>query len=293
MVSAAVLATLIIDGVLLGGIYALAAIGLSLAWGTSRIINLAHGMLIVIGAYIAASLESLAGLHPAASIPVAAAVGFVTGYLLYRYGLHRVAENDVMSLLATFGLSLVAYGVVQLVWGNEYVGAKWGLDFAVRLGGVYVLADKLAGFAAAAAMIAVLWLLVAKTGLGRAMRALAQSFEAARIIGIDVRNVGAIAFGLAAATAMAAGVVLTSYLPLINGDAGGTWLMIAFAVTALAGVGNLPGLIAAGVILGVASSLAGFYLGPVMQAALPMILVAVVYAVKPEGLLARIRARRV
>lgn len=293
MASLAALATIIVDGVLLGGIYALAAVGLSLAWGTSRVINLAHGMFIVIGAYIAASLEELAGLHPAASIPVALGVGFAVGYLLYRYGLHRVAENDVMSLLATFGLSLVAYGVVQLLWGNNYVGARWGLGFAINIGGVYILADKLAGFAAASAMIAALWLLVARTGLGRAMRALAQSFEAARIIGIDVRRVGAIAFGLAVATAMAAGVVLTSYLPLINGDAGGTWLMIAFAVTALAGIGNLPGLIAAGVMLGVASSLAGFYLGPVMQAALPMILVAVVYAVKPEGILARVRARRV
>lgn len=279
---------LLVAGVLLGGVYALAALGLSLAWGSSRIINLAHGMLMVLGVYLAYSL----GLHPAAAIPVVAAVGFALGYLLYRYALVRVAENDVMSLLATFGLSLVFYAVIQLVWNAEPVTLGWRLYGALALGPIVIPYDKLLAFTLASLLIAALWLLLKASDIGRAMRALAQSFEAARIIGIDAAHVGAVAFGLSAAVAMASGVVLSAYQSLVQPSLAGEWLMVSFVVTALAGVGNLPGLIASGVILGVATMIAGFY-SLVWGQALPLILVAVIYAVKPEGLLARMRARRV
>ena len=279
---------LLVSGVLLGGVYALAALGLSLAWGSSRVINLAHGMLMVLGVYIAYSL----GLHPAVLLPVVAAIGFATGYLLYRYALVKVAENDVMSLLATFGLSLVFYAVIQLVWNAEPVALEWRLYGALSIGPLIIPYDKLLAFAIASLLVAVLWLFLSKSGVGRAMRALSQSFDAARIVGIDVARVGAVAFGLATAVAMAAGVVLSAYQSLVQPSLAGEWLMVSFVVTALAGVGNLPGLIAAGVLLGVATMIAGYY-SMVWGQALPLILVAVVYAVKPEGILARMRVRRV
>ena len=279
---------LLVSGVLLGGVYALAALGLSLAWGSSRVINLAHGMLMVLGVYIAYSL----GLHPAVLLPVVAAIGFATGYLLYRYALVKVAENDVMSLLATFGLSLVFYAVIQLVWNAEPVALEWRLYGALSIGPVTIPYDKLLAFAIASLLVAILWLFLSKSGVGRAMRALSQSFDAARIVGIDVARVGAVAFGLATAVAMAAGVVLSAYQSLVQPSLAGEWLMVSFVVTALAGVGNLPGLIAAGVLLGVATMIAGYY-SMVWGQALPLILVAVVYAVKPEGILARVRVRRV
>ena len=279
---------LLVGGVLLGGVYALAALGLSLAWGSSRIINLAHGMLMVLGVYIAYSL----GLHPAASLPVVAAIGCAVGYLLYRYALVRVAENDVMSLLATFGLSLVFYAVIQLVWNAEPVALEWRLYGALSIGPIIIPYDKLLAFTIASLLVALLWLFLSKSGVGRAMRALSQSFDAARIVGIDVARVGAVAFGLATAVAMAAGVVLSAYQSLVQPPLAGEWLMVSFVVTALAGVGNLPGLIAAGVLLGVATMIAGYY-SMVWGQALPLILVAIVYAVKPEGILARMRVRRV
>ena len=279
---------LVVSGLLLGGVYALAAIGLSLAWGSSRIINLAHGMLMVLGVYIASSL----GIHPAASLPLIALLGFAIGYTLYRYALIRVAENDVMSLLATFGLSLVFYAVIQLVWNADQVTPQWGLYGSLALGPVVLPHDKLLGFAIAVILSTLLWLLLSKSSIGRAMRALAQSFEAARIVGIDAARVGAVAFGLSTAVAMASGVVLSAYQSPVQPALAGEWLMVSFVVTALAGVGNMPGLIAAGVILGVATQIASFY-SMVWGQALPLILVAILYAVKPEGLLARMRVRRV
>ena len=282
------LAGLLVNGVLLGGVYALAALGLSLAWGSSRIINLAHGMVMVLGVYIAYSL----GLHPALSLPVVAAIGFVMGYFLYRYALIRVAENDVMSLLATFGLSLVFYAVIQLAWNAEYITLEWRLYEALFLGPVVIPYDRLLAFTIASFLIALLWFFLSVSGVGRAMRALSQSFEAARIVGIDVARVGAIAFGLSMAVAMSAGVVLSAYQSVVQPSLAGNWLMISFVVTALAGVGNLPGLIAAGVLLGVATVIAGYY-SMVWGEALPLILVAVIYAVRPGGILAKIKVRRV
>ncbi|WP_048191670.1 branched-chain amino acid ABC transporter permease [Pyrolobus fumarii] len=287
--------TVWVNGILLGGVYALASIGLAVSWGTSRVINLAHGAFLILGSYIALQLHESLGIHPLLAVPIAAVLGFALGYLLYYLVLHRVAENDIMSLLATFGLSLVLYAVMLGVWGPDARTIMWASgSICLSLGGtmLIVMLSKLYAFLASLVAITVVYAVLKWSSVGRAMRALAQSFEAARIVGIDPRSIGAIAFGLALAVTMTSGVMVTAYTSFTP-DSGGIWLMVSFAVVALAGLRNMPGLLAAGVILGVVASIAGFSLGLIYQDALPMILVAVAFALKPEGVLTKMRVRRV
>ncbi len=285
------LLSVITGGVLLGGVYALVALGLSIAWGTSRIINLAHGSLVVLGSYLAFTLSTSLGLHPLVAIPVAALLGFILGYLLYYVVLHRVAENELVSLLATFGMGLVLYAIILGVWGPDPRSLLWAAG-SLQLGGVFIPFGKLYASLAAIALIGLYHIVVYKTSIGRAMRAMAQSFEAARIVGIEPRSVGAIAFGLALAATLAAGVIVTGYSSFTP-DSGGIWLIIALAVVAMAGLRNLVALFASGVILGVASQFAGFILGAMYQDIVPMVVLAAFFAISPEGLFTRIRVRRV
>ncbi len=287
--------TVLVNGILMGGVYALASIGLALSWGTSRIINLAHGSFVILGAYIAWSLYQ-AGLHPAAAIPAAFAAGFALGFTLYYLLFHRVAENDVMSLLATFGVSLVLYALMLAVWGPDPRTIIWSKPPSIvyRAAGITLVVSlgKLYAFVASLVIAGVLYLLLTRTGMGRAMRALAQSFEAARIVGIDARRVGAVAFGLSLGLSMAAGVLITAY-GSFDPTSGGIWLIVSFAVIALAGLRSIPGLVASGVILALAASLASFYWGAMYENIVPMIVLVAVFAVRPEGLFTRVRLRRV
>jgi len=286
----ALLSTLV-GGVLLGGVYALVALGLAVAWGASRVINLAHGALVVFGSYLAFSLYKALGMHPVVALPVVALAGFALGYLLYYLVLYRVAENELVSLLATFGLSLFLYAVMLAIWGPDPRTLLWA-EGSARLGPVFIPLSKLYASIAALALIGFYHLILYRTSVGRAMRAMAQSFEVARVVGIEPRSVGSIAFGLGAAAAFAAGVVVTGYASFTP-DAGGTWLIIALAVVAMAGLRNLLAVLAGGVVLGAVSQLAGFTLGAMYQEIVPMVALALFFVISPEGLFTRVRVRRV
>ena len=258
---------LVIDGLLIGAIFALAAYGMALVWGVMNIINIAQGEFVMLGGYVAFYMYK-AGIHPLFSIPVAAAVMFVFGWALYRVVIFRVVDKDLfISILATFGLSILLQQLANEVFGADVRTAEAGFDSFFLFNGLVTVSQiKLIAFAAALIVGAVLVLFLKRSRMGQAIRATAQNARAARIMGIDTDHVYAWTFGLNAAICGAAGA-LVAMTWLVQPYLGLAYTLRSFMIVIVAGLGNLATVLAAAVGLGVAENFAGFILGVEYQAA--------------------------
>jgi len=236
---------LLLDGILIGAIFALAAYGMALVWGVMGIINVAQGELVMLGGYAAYFLYR-AGIHPLLGVPVAAVLLFVLGWALYRSVIFRVVDKDLfISILATYGLSILLQQLANALFGADVRTAESGLGTLVLLGGAVTIAEiKLVSFAAALLAGAALLVFLRRSRMGQAIRATAQNARAARVMGIDTDRVYAWTFGLNAAICGASGALVAM-----------TWL------------GNVVGVLVAALGLGVAENFAGFILGAEYQAA--------------------------
>ncbi len=258
---------LLLDGLFVGAIFALAAYGLALVWGVMNVKNLAQGDFVIAGGYIAYVLAK-AGIHPIFALPIAVIVMFAFGWLVYRLVISRVVERDLFtSLLATFGLAIVMQQCLNLMFGPDVQVAESGFETRFLFGGSVTVADiKLISFALAAVLATAIVVFMKRSRMGQAIRATAQDARAAKVMGIDTDRVYAFTFSLNAAICGAAGVLI-SMIWVIQPFFGITHSIRSFVIVTAAGFGNLPGVILAGLGLGVAEQYGSFVLGAEFQQA--------------------------
>jgi len=260
---------LLIDGLLIGSIFALAAYGLALVWGVMNIKNLAQGDFVIMGGYIAFTLsESPFNLHPILSIPLVFVIMFIFGWVLYQTIIRRVIERDLFtSLLATFGLAIVIQQLLNLAYGPDVQTIRSEMAIREFFEGEVTIADiKFVSFILAMIMGLMITIFMKKSRMGRAIRATSQNARAARIMGIDTDRVYAFTFSLNAAICGIAGVLI-SMIWVIQPFFGMTHSIRAFVIVTSAGFGNLIGVILSALGLGAVEQFSGFILGAEFQQA--------------------------
>jgi branched-chain amino acid transport system permease protein len=279
----------VLNGVLIGGVYALIGVGLTLVFGVMRTINFAHGDFVVLGMYSAVLLDLLFGFDPYVSLFVALPVGFVIGFAVERVILAPIADAPPeASLLATLGVSLVIGNLLFLSFGAEPRSVQVSYAAAtIAVGGVNVSIVLLLAGIATTALVAALYWLLNRTEIGRAIRGTAENRLGAELVGIDTRRVQSIVFGIGAMLAVTAGVTLIPLLFATPTFAGATYTLKAFVVTVLGGLGNVGAAIGGGLLLGLAEVLGASYLASEYRDAYGLIAFLAVLLLRPEGLFGR------
>ncbi|MFC5848015.1 branched-chain amino acid ABC transporter permease [Deinococcus petrolearius] len=278
----------LVQGLLTGGLYALIGTGLSLIFGVMHVINFAHGDFLAIGMFITLALFRAFNLDPYLSLLIAAPVGFALGFVLQRFVLRRLGDRlSEGSMLATLGLGLIVSNTLLLTFGAQPQSIN--VSYATKtfaLGGVQVSVPLLVAGLGTLVVIAGLNLLLYRTELGRAIRSTAQNPLGAELQGVKTVNIQAIVFGLGVAFAAIAGVLL---MPLLYAypTVGENYTTKAFIVTVLGGLGNLPGAVVGGLVLGVIESLGAFYISNNYRDAYGLIAFLLVLLLRPEGLFGR------
>lgn len=258
---------LLLDGLLIGAIFALAAFGMALVWGVMNIINIAQGEFVMLGGYVAYYLY-VAGIHPLFSIPLAGVLLFIFGWSLYKTVIYWVVDKDLfISILATFGLSIVLQQLANELFGADVRTADSGLQTLLLFGGLVTVPEiKLVAFAAALIVGAATMLFLKRSRMGQAIRATAQNARAARILGIATDQVYAWTYALNAAICGAAGA-LVAMTWIIHPYLGLPYTLRSFMIVIVAGLGNVGAVLGAGIVLSIAENFAGFILGTEYQAA--------------------------
>ena len=281
----------IVQGVLLGGLYGMFAMGLSLIWGVMRLVNIAHGDFILLGAYVALVFGQTAALHPLAALPLVVAAMALLGYLLQRGVLNRTLGKGLLPpLLVTFGLSVVVQNLLLQAFSadSQALRAEGLTTASLQLGESLAVGwFPLGVFASALLMGLGLQFLFARTAFGRKLRATSDDHETVQLLGVDEKRMYALAMALAFALMAVAGVLLgmrTSFAPT-DGPAN---LLFAFEAVVIGGLGSFWGTFAGGVILGVAQAV-GFRLDPGWGLLVGHFVFLAVLLFKPEGLFPRTR----
>jgi branched-chain amino acid transport system permease protein len=267
---------LLIDGILVGAIFAFVAYGMALVWGVMNIINVAQGEFVVLGGYVVFFLAQ-AGVHPLLAVPAAAILIAIVAWALYRVVIFRVVDKDPFSsILATFGLSILIQQLANQLFGSDVRTVESGMGSLLLAGGMVTISGiKLLAFIATLVLGLVLVLVLHKSRLGQAIRATAQNARAARILGVDADRVYAATFTINGAICGAAGG-LVAMTWIIHPYMGLTYTIRSFMVVIAAGLGNLAGVVFAGTGLGVAENYAGFVMGAEYQAAFVFSLLVVI-----------------
>lgn len=281
------LTQIVINGILLGGLYACMAIGFSLIWGVMNLINLAHGSMIILGAYITWLVSTTTGIDPFLTIPLAGAVVFVVAYLLQRCLINHVIRGTVfMTLILTFGLNMVFVNVNIALFTADLraVPVAYG-SLGLQFGEIRIPFTRLAVFVLAVALTLALHLFVTRSRVGQAIRATAQNRRAASVVGIDIKRIYALTFAIGGLMAGMAGslfAVLFSFSPVV----GDTLTLKSFVVVVLGGLGSVPGVLVGGIILGLIESIASVVASGFKDAiSFGLLVVALVFS--PHGLLGK------
>lgn len=271
---------IVLDGVMIGALFALSAYGLALVWGVMNVKNLAQGDFVIAGGYVAWWLAQH-GLPPLLGVPVAFAVLWCVGYVVYRTIISRVIERDLFtSLLATFGLAIMIAQILNLLFGSDTQSVKLEYDTLYFLDGfIDVPIAKLLGVLIAAALAAGVIVFMKTSRMGQAIRATAQDARAARVLGIDTEKVYAFTFSLNAAICGAAGAIIVMVW-VIQPFYGITHSVRSFVIVTAAGLGNLPGVIAAGLGIGVLEQYGAHVFGIGYQQAIAVMLLLLVLCVR-------------
>ncbi|MCF1742485.1 branched-chain amino acid ABC transporter permease [Paradevosia shaoguanensis] len=282
----------LLTGLVLGGTYALIAMGLTLQYGVARIMNLAYGDVIIAAAFGAFVLFNLAGLNPLLGLLIIVPAGFVLSYLIYALMLQPLARRsgdrgrlEVDSILATFGLLFVIQGIALVVFGSGFMSYSF-LAVPINILGTPLAANRVLAFALAVLLGGGLYLLLTRTRWGTAIRAVAVAPGSAPLVGIDVDRVARFAFALGGALAAAGGVIISMYLTF-SATAGVVFTMKALVVVIMGGVGNIPGALAAGLILGIVETLVASFIDPGLTLAATYLIFLAVLVLRPSGLFGR------
>jgi len=279
------------SGVLQGGSYALIALGLALVFGTMSVINLAHGELVLLAAYIAYTVESRLGVNPVFAIPLALLVVCLSAMLVYA--LISLIRNDreINTLILTYGIGIILTNGVLLIWSADIhtTSSVW-LQDAVVVGPLYSMHSELLFFVVSVVLMGGLWWWLSRSWYGRAVRAVSSNRDAAKLMGINPRLTEIISFAVAGLLAAFAGVALYSY-GVIQPSYGHVLTVKAFIITVLAGIGSIPGVLVGALLLGVTESLTVTLASSALQELAGMTLFLLVLFVMPNGLFGAARRR--
>ena len=282
------LATPFITGILVGGLYTLIALGLSMVFGVMKLINVAHGDLVIFGSYFAYAVMTYLGLDPILSLVMGLPLLFVIGYLIQKFLMARAFRRSMEApLIIAFGISLVLENTLQIIFSpmSKGLSTSYSLE-SLTIGELYIPYVYLLSFGVAVLVMIALGLFFKKTYLGQAIIASSQDEGAAQLLGVNTPRVFALTFGLAAAISAVAGVFLGLTFPFTP-VSGISYLIIAFGVVILGGLGSIIGTALGGIILGLAQALSAEYIGASSQMLFLYVIVLVILAVRPQGLFGR------
>lgn len=281
------LQTLIL-GILVGGVYALMASGLTLIFGVMRIINVAHGAFLILGAYLTYELFQLFALDPIASILITVPVFFLLGWVIQRYILSRIENPDQTSVLVTFALALVLEGLLGYVFNTNMRSVTPSYSTtSITVVTFRLPLTRLAGFGAALLVLLSLYYILQRTNVGRAIRATIQDPRAAQLVGVKVSVVSAFTFALGVATAAAGGSLLSviySFNPASQGD----WIARTLSIIVLGGMGSLPGALVASLLLGVIEQLTSIVITLYWSPIVFYIFLFFTLIIRPQGLMGEV-----
>jgi len=262
MLSPSILFAAVLNGLMTGAVYALIALGLTLIYGVLHIINFAHGALLTAAMFAALFAHSILGLDPYVAAPILALVFFGLGYGLQRLVIGPASHGEDRNyLLVTLGLAVVIENALLYAFraDTRTINVSYAFD-VIELGPAFVAVPRLVALTIVAAIALLLWLLMRWTDTGKAIRAVAREKLGAELSGIDVAHIYAVTFGLGTAClAIAACLLIPTYY--VNPHAGNAFVLIAFTIVVLGGMGSVPGALLAGLLVGVVESLSGLYLG--------------------------------
>ena len=286
------LVTALLSGLVLGGTYALVAMGLTLQYGIARIMNLAYGETIIAAAFLAYVLFNGLGINPVLGLLAAVPLGFVFGYLVYGLMMRPLVRRaksretlEIDSILATFGLLFVIQGVMLVFFGSNYTSYSY-LSIGVSVLGTTIAANRLLAFALAIVLGGGLYLLLTRTLWGTALRAVAVSPASAPLVGIDVERAARTAFAIGGALAAAGGVVISMY-QTFTATAGVVFTMKALIVVIMGGVGNILGALFSGLLLGLVETVVATYVDPGLTLAATYLIFLAILLWRPAGLFGR------
>jgi branched-chain amino acid transport system permease protein len=286
------LVTALLSGLVLGGTYALVAMGLTLQYGIARIMNLAYGEMIISAAFLAYVLYAGAGINPVVGLLIAAPAGFLLGYVVYGVMMRPLvarsrdkASLEIDSILATFGLLFVIQGVLLVIFGANFTSYNY-LNVAVDVFGTNIAANRLLALVMALVLGGGLYLLLTRTLWGTALRAVAVAPASAPLVGINVDKAARMAFALGGALAAAGGVVISMY-QTFTATTGVVFTMKALIVVIMGGVGNILGALSAGLILGLVETFVATYIDPGLTLAATYAIFLAILLWRPAGLFGR------
>lgn len=278
----------LVSGLLIGLIYALVAIGLTMIFGVMDIINFSHGEFLMFGMYSSFWMYSLYALDPMFTLPLTALFLFALGVVIYKLVISKITNAPMVSqIFTTFGLMLLFRGIAQFLWKPDFrTIEKSMVSGSFSLAGIQVGAPQLTAGIGAILVTVGVYLFITKTRLGAALEATAADKEAARLMGIDSQKMFALAWGIGAACAGVAGGLLSTFFPIFP-DVGANFILIAFVVVNLGGFGSIVGALIAGILVGVIEVMGGFLLGPQYKLAIVLVLFLAVLMFRPQGLMGK------
>jgi len=274
-----------IQGILLGGIYGLIAIGLSLIFGVMGVINFAHGQIMVMAMYVSYWIFVLLGMDPYLSLVIVAAVIFALGYLIQFSVVNRILDYpEAMQVLPLVSVGLILENLALLLWGPDHRSPQTALSLkTLWIGPIMIDVSRLIAFGLAILITILIFIYLKKTTTGKRIRAASDNRTGAILVGINVDRIHNAAFGLGAATTAAAGVLLLPLMP-ISPHMGHDFTLTAFIVVILGGMGNLIGALVGGLILGFAESVSTLWLPATLKQAVSFSILIIIMLFRPQGL---------
>jgi branched-chain amino acid transport system permease protein len=273
----------LVNGIVLGTLYASLAVGFSLVWGVLNIVNMLHGSLIILGGYITYFAWHTYGIHPLLALPAVALLMYALGYGTQLLVINRVVHQPVLvTMTLTFGLDLILYNFMTVYY--TATPRRVTLDLgAASIGGIAIPFDRLLGMVLALALTGLLYVMMRRSRIGRAIVAVRMDSAAAALMGIKVNRIYAITFGIGALMAGATGVIFAMVYPVTT-NLTGIYLGKAFVICVIGGLGSVQGALVGGLVLGIIESFAGQFFGPQHSITIGFLLMLVLLVVKPTGL---------
>jgi branched-chain amino acid transport system permease protein len=281
-----ILLQLIVNGLLLGGIYALISIGLTLIFGVVRVINFAHGEFLMLSMYITYFSYTFLGMNPYLSLVVGVPLMFFTGMAIDQLIIRPLRDAPAyMQVFATVGLSIVLLNLALFLFTGDYQSIHMAFaEKTFRLGSLSLSYPKLVIFFSSILVSIGLFLLLQYTNIGKQIRAIAQDRMAAKLMGINLNRIYMLTFGIGTAlVAIAGGLILPVYY--VFPSVGVYFVLTAFVVVVLGGMGNMVGALLGGFIIGIADSLSGYYIDPSLKEVVSFIIFLIVLLIRPSGLM--------
>jgi branched-chain amino acid transport system permease protein len=285
---AEILLQAMVNGLMVGGVYALIAVGLTLIFGVMNVVNFAHGEFVMLGMVMTYLLHLFFGMDPGVSILLVIPVMLGVGALIQKGLISRVVgQPDEAQILLTLGLSVLLTNIVLLFMGPDYRSVKTTYKLSVwAVGPILFSVPRLLAFIVAMAFSGLLWLFLTKTDLGKGLRAVAEKPEVATLMGINPRRMHMLAFGIGISLAAGAGSILTPFFYTFP-SVGGMFVLIAFVVVVLGGMGNIPGAIIGALAIGVTESLTSQFVALDLAMLGVFIIFVLVLVFKPSGILGK------